>query len=357
MSNPTPELAGSPSPSSVLSPSLCALRDREGAAKQAPETHGAVPSQQIPDQLVPGAGPQGAAPEPLRESVLRDTGQGNPCTPPPAPASPPEEASPAMPASSTAVPPLKAQVPPTEQGPDPVALPGASSEGLRPRPPGSSAARHDLGHPAKPPRSKATEGPGQEPGGPPSAPRDPSLAKASPDSPKGTSVPEQDDQAPDSHRERPLPADRKLCPLSVDASPLPKRTACPSLQEAMRLIQEEFAFDGYLDNGLEALIMGITGGTTGLPGAAPGPGRGHGGTQYTVGGPCEGGTGVVTKRGPPTHPSAPRAHGAELSPPGFGRQQSLRQEEGLRALAPPPGPLPAPSALESGEHRRCSPTW
>ncbi|XP_042816834.1 kinase non-catalytic C-lobe domain-containing protein 1 isoform X2 [Panthera tigris] len=240
----------------VLAPDAGDARDREGTAKQAPETHGAAPSQKIPDQLVPGAGPQGAAPEPLRESVPRDTGQGNPCTPPPAPASPPEEASPAMPASSTAVPPLKAQVPPTEQGPDPVALPGASSEGLRPRPPGSSAARHDLGHPAKPPRSKATEGPDQEPGGPPSAPRDPSLAKASPDSPKGTSVPEQDDQAPDSHRERPLPADRKLCPPSVDASPLPKRTACPSLQEAMRLIQEEFAFDGYLDNGLEALIMG-----------------------------------------------------------------------------------------------------
>ncbi|KAB1270813.1 Kinase non-catalytic C-lobe domain-containing protein 1 [Camelus dromedarius] len=33
-------------------------------------------------------------------------------------------------------------------------------------------------------------------------------------------------------------------------------TDCPSLQEATRLIQEEFAFDGYLDNGLEALIMG-----------------------------------------------------------------------------------------------------
>lgn len=25
----------------------------------------------------------------------------------------------------------------------------------------------------------------------------------------------------------------------------------------MRLIQEEFAFDGYMDNGLEALIMGM----------------------------------------------------------------------------------------------------
>lgn len=31
----------------------------------------------------------------------------------------------------------------------------------------------------------------------------------------------------------------------------------------MRLIQEEFAFDGYMENGLEALIMGMnTTGTT-----------------------------------------------------------------------------------------------
>lgn len=42
----------------------------------------------------------------------------------------------------------------------------------------------------------------------------------------------------------------------MDAGPPPRRTACASLQEATRLIQEEFAFDGYLDNGLEALIMG-----------------------------------------------------------------------------------------------------
>nr|XP_036867526.1 kinase non-catalytic C-lobe domain-containing protein 1 isoform X3 [Manis javanica] len=43
---------------------------------------------------------------------------------------------------------------------------------------------------------------------------------------------------------------------SADALPPSTRSACPSLQEATRLIQEEFAFDGYLDNGLEALIMG-----------------------------------------------------------------------------------------------------
>ncbi|XP_057362512.1 kinase non-catalytic C-lobe domain-containing protein 1 isoform X3 [Manis pentadactyla] len=43
---------------------------------------------------------------------------------------------------------------------------------------------------------------------------------------------------------------------SADTLPPSTRSACPSLQEATRLIQEEFAFDGYLDNGLEALIMG-----------------------------------------------------------------------------------------------------
>lgn len=69
----------------------------------------------------------------------------------------------------------------------------------------------------------------------------------SPDSPSG----------PDGHPEKPQPADRKLCLSNVDTSSPPKMTACPSLQEAMRLIQEEFAFDGYLDNGLEALIMGM----------------------------------------------------------------------------------------------------
>ncbi|XP_072485240.1 kinase non-catalytic C-lobe domain-containing protein 1 isoform X2 [Notamacropus eugenii] len=35
-----------------------------------------------------------------------------------------------------------------------------------------------------------------------------------------------------------------------------KKTIGPSLQRVMHLIQEEFAFDGYLENGLEALIMG-----------------------------------------------------------------------------------------------------
>lgn len=51
----------------------------------------------------------------------------------------------------------------------------------------------------------------------------------------------------------------RSCPPGGEAPCLP-RTACPSLQEATRLIQEEFACDGYLDNGLEALIMGAAGG-------------------------------------------------------------------------------------------------
>ncbi|XP_077733222.1 kinase non-catalytic C-lobe domain-containing protein 1 isoform X1 [Canis aureus] len=225
----------------VLASDAGGARDGAGDRRQAPEAHGAAPSWTTPEQPAPGPGPQGAAPEPLREPAT-DTAQGSPCPAPPAL----EGASPARPESATAVPPLKPQAPPTaEQGPDRVA-PGA---------PGSNAAGLDARCPAQPPRSKATEGPGQEPAGPPPAPRDPSTAEASPDSPTRTRVPEQDAQAPDGGPERPPPADRKPGPPSLDASPLP-RTACPSLQEAMRLIQEEFAFDGYLDNGLEALIMG-----------------------------------------------------------------------------------------------------
>ncbi|KAI5759981.1 KNDC1 [Gulo gulo luscus] len=226
----------------VPAPDAPDARDREGDGPQAPEAPGAAGCK-VPDQPAPGAGPQGVAAEPLRESMPRDKAQGIPCIPAPGP----EGASPVMPESSAAVPLLKAQALPTEEGPDQPVPPGC---------PGSSVTRRDPSHPAKPPRSKAAKGPGQEPEGPSSSPWDSSLAQASPDRPKGTSVPEQDDQATDSHPERPLPADRKLGVSSVDASPLPKRTACPSLQEATRLIQEEFAFDGYLDNGLEALIMG-----------------------------------------------------------------------------------------------------
>ncbi|XP_015428004.1 PREDICTED: protein very KIND [Myotis davidii] len=195
--------------------------DGDTDEKKAPEAHAVATSLETPDQMAPGPSSCGTAPGPPRELVLRGSAQGCPCPPAPTSSAMPQEGG------------LEERVPP-----------GATSRGLGPRTPEPTTARQGLHHPAKPPRSKATKGPGQEPQGPPFSP---SLAKASPDSPRG---------APDSHPEQPRPADRKLCPSSVDASPVPKSTACPSLQEATRLIQEEFAFDGYLDNGLEALIMG-----------------------------------------------------------------------------------------------------
>ncbi|KAF5914542.1 hypothetical protein HPG69_010814 [Diceros bicornis minor] len=224
--------------------------DGEGDGKQAPEAHGVATSLKATDQPAPGPRPQGAPPEPLRDSA-----QGCPCPPPPSPASLQEGPLLTTPEPSAPVPPLKAQVPPPDQGLDELVPPGACSGGLGPCPPGPTT-QHGPCQPAKPPKIKATEGPGQEPEGPPPAPRGPCLATASPDSPRGTPVREQDDQTPHGHPERPQPADCKLCASNVDASPLPKGTGCLSLQEATRLIQEEFAFDGYLDNGLEALIMG-----------------------------------------------------------------------------------------------------
>nr|XP_045371236.1 LOW QUALITY PROTEIN: kinase non-catalytic C-lobe domain-containing protein 1 [Camelus bactrianus] len=197
--------------------------DQEGDGKQAPEAHGATTSLKLPDQ---------------------------------SPASLLEEASLVMPKSSAPSPPLKTQVPPPEQETDETVPTGASSQGLRAHPPGPTAAHLSSSHPAKPPRSKAAGGPNQETEGPASTPCNPSLATANPDNPGGTPVGDQGDQAPEGHPKWPWSADRKSCPSSVDASPLPKGTDCPSLQEATRLIQEEFAFDGYLDNGLEALIMG-----------------------------------------------------------------------------------------------------
>uniref|UniRef100_A0A4W2EEY2 Kinase non-catalytic C-lobe domain-containing protein 1 n=1 Tax=Bos indicus x Bos taurus TaxID=30522 RepID=A0A4W2EEY2_BOBOX len=107
------------------------------------------------------------------------------------------------------------------------------------------------GTPASPPEGPSMPRPqspaGQEPESPPLAAQGPSLATGNPDSPGA---------APGGQPEAPQPADRKLCPSSVDAPPLPEGVACPALQEATRLIQEEFASDGYLDRGLEALIMG-----------------------------------------------------------------------------------------------------
>eukprot|EP00069_Balaena_mysticetus_P016477 bmy_09751T0 len=224
--------------------------DGEGDGKQAPEAHGAATGLKTPDQPAPGS------PEPLRESAPRDSAQGCPSPPALAPASPLEGASLVMPKSPAPAPPMTTQMPPPERGPKEPIPTAAACGGLGPHPPGPTAAPHSPCHPAKPPRSRATQGPGQEPEGPLSAPRSPSSATGSPDGPGGAPVREWDDRAPEGHPEWPCPADHKLCPSSVDASPLPQGTACPSLQEATRLIQEEFAFDGYLDHGLEALIMG-----------------------------------------------------------------------------------------------------
>ncbi|XP_065750811.1 kinase non-catalytic C-lobe domain-containing protein 1 [Phocoena phocoena] len=205
--------------------------DREGDGKQMPEAHGAAPGLTTPGRPAPGA------PEPLRESAPRGSAQGCPSPPAPAPASPLERASPVMPKSPA--PPTTTQMPPPERGPKEPIPTAAACGGLEPRLPGPTAAPHSPCHPAKPPRGRATQVPGQDPDGPGGAP-----------------VREWDDQAPEGHPEWPYPADHKLCPSSADASPLSQGTASPSLQEATRLIQEEFAFDGYLDHGLEALIMG-----------------------------------------------------------------------------------------------------
>ncbi|XP_059755716.1 kinase non-catalytic C-lobe domain-containing protein 1 isoform X7 [Balaenoptera ricei] len=215
----------------------------EGDGKRASEAHGAATDLKTPSQPAPGS------PEPPRESAPRDSAQGCPSPPAPAPASPLEGASLVMPKSPAPAPPMTTQMPPPERGPKEPIPTAAACGGLGPRPPGPTAAPHSPCHPAKPPRSRATQGPGQEPEGPPSA-------TGSPDGPGGAPVREWGDRAPEGHPEWPCPADHKLCPSSVDASPLPQGTACPSLQEATRLIQEEFAFDGYLDHGLEALIMG-----------------------------------------------------------------------------------------------------
>lgn len=174
--------------------------------------------------------------------MLRDSAQGCPC--------PPARASPARPQPSAPAPPPKAQ----EPGPEAWVPPGASAAGLRPRPPGLS-----LQLPAQPPGSAASEGP-------PPAPCSLAPARARPGSPGGSPDRERDDQAPGRCPERPRAADGRPGPCGVDAGPLP-RTAWAALQEATRLIQEEFAFDGYLDNGLEALIMGT--GVRGSRGSGP----------------------------------------------------------------------------------------
>ncbi|XP_053441626.1 kinase non-catalytic C-lobe domain-containing protein 1 isoform X3 [Nycticebus coucang] len=208
----------------------------------------------------PGPEHQEMAPEPLRESVCPGFSLGNPHPPPLAPENLLEGALSVTSSSADPTPPLKPSVPPPQQGTNGQILPGSTSE-LKPCPPGPTIhlmgprpgqEGHSPRHPPKPPRSKATERLGHEPEGPPPPSWGPTLARENPDSPRGSPAGGYDDNSP----KRPQPTDCKLCLPSVDPSPFAKREACPSLQEATRLIQEEFAFDGYLDNGLEALIMG-----------------------------------------------------------------------------------------------------
>ncbi|XP_004375047.1 kinase non-catalytic C-lobe domain-containing protein 1 [Trichechus manatus latirostris] len=209
-----------------------------GRGTLAPEALGAAASAKTPERPALTAEPQDAASEKLGESAVE-----RPCPATPVPPHRPAEAASSKTLSSPvcASPPAqprKAQVQAEQRSEEPVLL-GATSGVLAPAPLGAPAANYGPHRLSKTPRGTVTERPDQELEGPRWA------AQASPNGPRGTSS-----------RERPRPADSKLCPSGADTSPLQRRTACPSLQEAMRLIQEEFASDGYLDNGLEALIMG-----------------------------------------------------------------------------------------------------
>ncbi|XP_073934120.1 kinase non-catalytic C-lobe domain-containing protein 1 isoform X2 [Castor canadensis] len=206
--------------------------DREEDGKQVAQDLAGATSLKILDQPAPGLGSQGTAPESVGNSSLAKG-----CSSPqdPTPPTQPKGATSGMPSSPPPTLPQKAPVPSPKHRLDGQVPPGATLPMVTP------SANHSPHHPCKPPGNKASE-----PEGPQSATRGPILAAVSANSPRG----------PDGHPDRPRPADRKLCPPSVATSSPPKTATCPSLQEAMRLIQEEFAFDGYLDNGLEALIMG-----------------------------------------------------------------------------------------------------
>ncbi|XP_070637263.1 kinase non-catalytic C-lobe domain-containing protein 1 isoform X2 [Bos indicus] len=223
-------------------------RDRpaltSGPAESPEATGGQLDPQGDGKQAVTAPSPETAMqpapspPGPLRESVPRGSAQGCSGTP----ASPPEGPSMPRPQSPAPRPPLETQESSEDGGAEELTPIQASSAGL-----GPPTAPPSPRPPAEPPRSRTTQEAGQEPESPPLAAQGPSLATGNPDSPGA---------APGGQPEAPQPADRKLCPSSVDAPPLPEGVACPALQEATRLIQEEFASDGYLDRGLEALIMG-----------------------------------------------------------------------------------------------------
>ncbi|XP_045147273.1 kinase non-catalytic C-lobe domain-containing protein 1 isoform X2 [Echinops telfairi] len=193
----------------------------------------ASPSE-TPERQEPGAGPQVEAPGRLGVCM-----EERPCPAPPGPAQRQAETAAVKTASSLirATSPARPQETQArqEQGPEEPARLGATSGGPGPVP----TAAHGPRRQSKTPKGSATERPEQDPEG---------LGRAAQGSPKRLRSA--------SGRERSRAAERKPCAPGADPSPLHKTTACPSLQEAMRLIQEEFASDGYLDNGLEALIMG-----------------------------------------------------------------------------------------------------
>ncbi|XP_042558093.1 kinase non-catalytic C-lobe domain-containing protein 1 [Dipodomys spectabilis] len=204
--------------------------DRESTGTQAAQ---GLPGATRPDQPAPDTEPEGAAVDSAGASVPRGSVPECSCPPGPVLTSQQGVTSGTAPSPTPALPQQAPALPPEHK-------PEGQAPSRTSPPAGAPASRGP--HPTrKPPRSKAAEPEAALPGV-----QGPFLATGGPNSPR----------RPESHPDRPRPPDRKLCPSSVDTPSPPTATACPSLQEAMRLIQEEFAFDGYLDNGLEALIMG-----------------------------------------------------------------------------------------------------
>ncbi|XP_049646590.1 kinase non-catalytic C-lobe domain-containing protein 1 isoform X1 [Suncus etruscus] len=198
--------------------------DREEHAEQSPMAQEVVPSPRSPEQPALSPRPQGSAPELHQEPELA---QPCPCPPCPALPSPVEGASPVV--SDSPAPNSPPKSPPGQGLEVPEASPGALGR--------SSPHLTEL---------PKTRTPSQEPGVTSTDPQDTTTAATYPVSPRSTHILEQSDQA----------SECKSCLSSVDAAPLLPGPACLALQETMRLIQDEFASDGYLDNGLEALIMG-----------------------------------------------------------------------------------------------------
>ncbi|XP_068957785.1 kinase non-catalytic C-lobe domain-containing protein 1 isoform X2 [Petaurus breviceps papuanus] len=90
----------------------------------------------------------------------------------------------------------------------------------------------------------------------PGSHRDAASASGAPSQPLQKSVPRSRGGEKEPGPPPDLSKPGRLSSSHSETSSGQKRTIGPSLQRVMHLIQEEFAFDGYLENGLEALIMG-----------------------------------------------------------------------------------------------------